>query len=1179
MSRPTPFVISPPADFCQPLLLDQAQRLAQAYEQHQRVEETQLQAVGMALWEALGLGNALDTAKQAAGQHVLPIILHSDDAAILSLPWETLYHPRFGFLARAAGFSFSRRHADTHAQLPAAECQPLRVLLFASLPDDLSERERLDVEAEQAAVQEVLMAFEQAGKVQLDMPNDGRFDTFKTHLNDFQPHLMYLSGHGNFRYDAHEHRAWGEFLFEDPQGNKAVISDTQLAACFQNTGVQLLVLSACLSAKQHPDYLHHGLSQALYQAGVPHVIGMRESVNDHAAIQFARSLLGSLAKQQSVDVALQTARATMNQPLPSDEVTRDMGDPMRSSVALAQWCLPQLLSHDLAQTLVDWQFQPQPRTAQNMHTMLGDVSVTLRFIGRRRELRQWQSKLHGKQANCLLLTGAGGMGKTALAGELIRSLGKDDYQVFTFSLRPEHDWRGLELDMELALAADGALFDEYQRIQSKNPPTVKRLTKLLQLLLKFYQNKLVLFFDNLESIQEPQFPHGLTDPDLQPWLDAARSLTRQGLKILLTSRWRLPNWADHEHLILGRPVYGDYVALARTKNLPITGERLQHAYQVLGGNFRALTYFAAAAKKMNVAQEKQFLAALSQAETEAQTDMALQQVLAQRSPDELALLQRLSAYQPPVPLDGVKAVWLYQCSSSQAVETLLPRLLAVSLVEASYHPRSQQTEFQLPALVRSGLACPPPDQPLLQVAAEFLLWLLEENLNRSWEHRLATYQALQAAQLTEAAQRLVLDWIVVPLNRAGMYRDVLKDWLLPIANAQDRPIRGEALGQIGKQYLHLGDYATALDYLQQSLAIQREIGDKAGEGATLNNLSQIYDARGDYATALDYLQQSLVIQREIVGDKAGEGATLNNLSQIYKARGDYATALDYLQQSLVITREIGDKAGEGTTLNNLATTAHATGDYATALDYLQQSLAICREIGDKSGEGATLNNLSQIYKARGDYATALDYLQQSLVITREIGNKAGEGVTLGNLGNNALAIGDYVTALDYLQQSLVIKREIGDKQGESVTLNNLSRIAQAKGDYVTALRYSEQDLQICREIGDKAGEGATLNNLATTAHATGDYATALDYLQQSLAIQREIGDVAGLCATTINIGHIHWQNDEQREALQSWVAAYQIAQKIGEAQALNALEKLAGQLGLPNGLAGWEVLAQRMNAA
>ena len=86
--------------------------------------------------------------------------------------------------------------------------------------------------------------------------------------------------------------------------------------------------------------------------------------------------------------------------------------------------------------------------------------------------------------------------------------------------------------------------------------------------------------------------------------------------------------------------------------------------------------------------------------------------------------------------------------------------------------------------------------------------------------------------------------------------------------------------------------------------------------------------------------------------------------------------------------------------------------------------------------------------------------------------------------------------------------------------------------------------------------------------------TAIDYLQQSLAIAQHIGDVAGLCTTKNNIGHIYWQNKQQTEALLSWVEAYRIAKKIGYAQALQALESMAGQLGLEGGLQGWEMLMQ-----
>ncbi|MCQ3945465.1 MAG: hypothetical protein DPW21_02080, partial [Anaerolineae bacterium] len=115
-----------------------------------------------------------------------------------------------------------------------------------------------------------------------------------------------------------------------------------------------------------------------------------------------------------------------------------------------------------------------------------------------------------------------------------------------------------------------------------------------------------------------------------------------------------------------------------------------------------------------------------------------------------------------------------------------------------------------------------------------------------------------------------------------------------------------------------------------------------------------------------------------------------------------------------------------------------------------------------------------------------------------------------------------------------------------------------------------------RQIGDKAGEGTTLNNMATTAHAQGDYETALTYLKQSLDIRRQIGDKAGMCATLFNMGHIYAQNEQIQEALSAWLTVYKIAKKINEYQALQALSQLAPQLGLPEGLEGWEMLARWM---
>ena len=53
------------------------------------------------------------------------------------------------------------------------------------------------------------------------------------------------------------------------------------------------------------------------------------------------------------------------------------------------------------------------------------------------------------------------------------------------------------------------------------------------------------------------------------------------------------------------------------------------------------------------------------------------------------------------------------------------------------------------------------------------------------------------------------------------------------------------LGSLGVAYYSLGDYAKAIDYLQQHLTIARQIKDRESEGIALGNLGNAYYSLGD----------------------------------------------------------------------------------------------------------------------------------------------------------------------------------------------------------------------------------------------------------------------------------------------------------------------------------------------
>ena len=314
-------------------------------------------------------------------------------------------------------------------------------------------------------------------------------------------------------------------------------------------------------------------------------------------------------------------------------------------------------------------------------------------------------------------------------------------------------------------------------------------------------------------------------------------------------------------------------------------------------------------------------------------------------------------------------------------EVLLQDLLAVSLVEPQYNLEWQAPQYQLSALVAGWLedrresALP---GELWRLAAEYQVYLYRQerpNLSQA----LAAHQAMALANMQPQADRFALDNIVGPLSRAGYYRSLLERWLPGMCASNDLSIRAEALGQTGKQLFHTGDYARALDYLQQALAIQQQIGDKAGEGTTLNNISQIFQlgattsgrwticssrwrsvsksgtksAKGRRSIIWPWLHMpgattrgrwTICSSRWRSGSKSGTKPAKGRRS-IISRRFIIPGATTSGRWTICSSRwrsvsKSGTQPAKGRRSIICRRAAHARGDYERALDYLQRALAI-----------------------------------------------------------------------------------------------------------------------------------------------------------------------------------------------------------------------------------------------
>lgn len=255
--------------------------------------------------------------------------------------------------------------------------------------------------------------------------------------------------------------------------------------------------------------------------------------------------------------------------------------------------------------------------------------------------------------------------------------------------------------------------------------------------------------------------------------------------------------------------------------------------------------------------------------------------------------------------------------------------------------------------------------------------------------------------------------------------------------------RSNALNGAGILASQQGDYTSARALCEESLTIERELGDKQGMASRLGNLGNVARSQADYVQARSLLEECLAVHQEL-GDRKGIALSLNNLAIVANYQGDYDAAQALNREALAIRRELGDKAGMADTLTNFGNLAKNQGDYASAHSLYAESLSLREELVDRHGIAASLHGLGAVAYHQGDYAEARSFYERALTMNRETGNRAWEANNLNDLGIVAHAQSDYASARALFKESLAIKRVLENKQGIAALLESLASLAAAE---------------------------------------------------------------------------------------------------------------------------------------
>ena len=624
------------------------------------------------------------------------------------------------------------------------------------------------------------------------------------------------------------------------------------------------------------------------------------------------------------------------------------------------------------------------------------------FIGREGELREVASLL--KQTRLLTLTGMGGLGKTRLSLQAAADA-LDDY--------PDGVWF-----VELASLRNEALVPQAVAVvlgikEDAGRPVVEALTKYVR------DRRLLLILDNCEHL-------------VQGCASLAKALLQGGpqLTVLATSRENMhvageTTYAVPALSVPGRDPSNDLDALKRCEAIRLFVERATAARPTFELTTRNALSVAAICRRLDgiplalelAAARVRTLSVDSIAERLAnrfhlltggdRTGVPHHQTLRELidwshdllSDPERVLLRRLAVFAGGWTLDAAEAVGGGDDLGQGVVLDVLTRLVEKSLVTFSadgerYRMLETVREYadeKLKASERDAartrhvefyVAFAEKARPGL-LGPEQKAWL--GRLDIELENLLAAHAWCDRVD-GGAELGLRLAYAVKPywLNRGLLaLGHRLADEAL-----QREPARSFArcrgLTDAGQLSYFMGRYHEARRYLEESLAIARELGDTKKVAAVLQPLGMACLGQGDTVRARVHLSEGLGLAEEL-GNKREIAAAMNALAQLHRMTGNADAAEPLYEKALAVARDLQDREVVAIALLNLAMIAIAVGSAKRAQILLLEVHAIAQEIGSRAAAQSMLDVCAGLAAYRGEWDCAARFYGAAEAQTEQTG--------------------------------------------------------------------------------------------------------------------------------------------------------------------------------------------------
>jgi signal transduction histidine kinase len=163
-------------------------------------------------------------------------------------------------------------------------------------------------------------------------------------------------------------------------------------------------------------------------------------------------------------------------------------------------------------------------------------------------------------------------------------------------------------------------------------------------------------------------------------------------------------------------------------------------------------------------------------------------------------------------------------------------------------------------------------------------------------------------------------------DESGAYFEIAADLAVKSENME---MLGVIYANTGELYSRMGDYRTALEYMNRGIPLESMIVDKTPLGRSLTTMARIYIEMGNFLAAWEKLVINLHLQ-DSINDFIGLSRTLNLHALLHEKEGRLLDAMDIYDRSLELSYKMGALEEQKDGHEGLANIHAALGNFDVA---------------------------------------------------------------------------------------------------------------------------------------------------------------------------------------------------------------------------------------------------------